>query len=89
MADCASTAITNTSGGLSGLCSEHGFRYTPRLLLDENDMICDYKALKMLFVDLVDRLNHAMALNSEEARRSRRRASSSEYPTCSVEDRAS
>jgi len=35
-------------------------------LLDENDMICDYKALKMLVVDLVDRLDHAMALNSED-----------------------
>jgi len=35
-------------------------------LLDENDMVCDYKALKMLVVDLVDRLDHAMALNSED-----------------------
>ncbi len=34
--------------------------------LDGNDMVCDYKALKMLVVDLVDRLDHAMALNSED-----------------------
>ena len=33
-------------------------------ILDDNDMVCDYKALKMLVVDLVDRLDHAMALNS-------------------------
>jgi 6-pyruvoyltetrahydropterin/6-carboxytetrahydropterin synthase len=35
-------------------------------LLDDNDMVVDYKALKMLVVDLVDRLDHAMALNSED-----------------------
>ncbi len=35
-------------------------------LLDDNDMVCDYKALKMLVVDLVERLDHAMALNSED-----------------------
>jgi 6-pyruvoyltetrahydropterin/6-carboxytetrahydropterin synthase len=34
--------------------------------LDDNDMVCDYKALKMLVVDLIDRLDHAMALNSED-----------------------
>jgi 6-pyruvoyltetrahydropterin/6-carboxytetrahydropterin synthase len=34
--------------------------------LDGNDMLCDYKALKMLVVDLVDRLDHAMALNSAD-----------------------
>lgn len=34
--------------------------------LDGNDMVCDYKALKMLVVDLVDRLDHAMALNSQD-----------------------
>lgn len=34
--------------------------------LDDNDMVCDYKALKMLVVDLVERLDHAMALNSED-----------------------
>lgn len=34
--------------------------------LDGNDMVCDYKALKMITVDLVDRLDHAMALNSAD-----------------------
>ncbi len=34
--------------------------------LDGNDMVCDYKALKMLVADLVERLDHAMALNSED-----------------------
>ena len=34
--------------------------------LNDNDMVCDYKALKMLVVDVVDRLDHAMALNSED-----------------------
>lgn len=34
--------------------------------LDGNDMVCDYKALKMMVVELVDRLDHAMALNSAD-----------------------
>jgi len=34
--------------------------------LDGNDMVCDYKALKMLVVDIVNRLDHAMALNSAD-----------------------
>jgi len=34
--------------------------------LDRNDMICDYKALKVLVSEVVDRLDHAMALNSED-----------------------
>ena len=34
--------------------------------LNANDMVCDYKALKMLVVDVVDRLDHAMALNSAD-----------------------
>ena len=34
--------------------------------LDDNDMVCDYKALKMLVSEVVDRLDHAMALNSED-----------------------
>ena len=34
--------------------------------LNEHDMVCDYKALKMLVVEVVDRLDHAMALNSED-----------------------
>lgn len=35
-------------------------------VLDDNDMVCDYKALKMLVVDLVERLDHAMALNTDD-----------------------
>ena len=34
--------------------------------LDEHDMLCDYKALKTLVSDLVERLDHAMAFNSED-----------------------
>lgn len=34
--------------------------------LDDNDMVCDYKALKMLVADLVERLDHAMALSSDD-----------------------
>ena len=34
--------------------------------LDDNDMVCDYKALKMQVVDVVERLDHAMALNSSD-----------------------
>ena len=34
--------------------------------LDDNDMVCDYKALKMVVSDTVDRLDHAMALNSSD-----------------------
>ena len=34
--------------------------------LNGNDMVCDYKALKMLVVEIVDRLDHAMALNSKD-----------------------
>lgn len=34
--------------------------------LDGNDMVCDYKALKMLVLQVVGRLDHAMALNSED-----------------------
>jgi 6-pyruvoyltetrahydropterin/6-carboxytetrahydropterin synthase len=34
--------------------------------LDGNDMVCDYKALKILVKDLVDRLDHAMALNTSD-----------------------
>ncbi|RLE33769.1 MAG: 6-carboxytetrahydropterin synthase, partial [Acidobacteria bacterium] len=30
------------------------------------DMVCDYKALKMLVLDLIEGLDHAMALNSED-----------------------
>jgi 6-pyruvoyltetrahydropterin/6-carboxytetrahydropterin synthase len=34
--------------------------------LDANDMVCDYKALKMVVAELVDRLDHAMAVNSAD-----------------------
>jgi 6-pyruvoyltetrahydropterin/6-carboxytetrahydropterin synthase len=34
--------------------------------LDDHDMVCDYKALKMLVADLIGRLDHAMALNSAD-----------------------
>jgi 6-pyruvoyltetrahydropterin/6-carboxytetrahydropterin synthase len=34
--------------------------------LDGNDMVCDYKALKMLVLQVVGRLDHAMALNSKD-----------------------
>ncbi|MFV2073143.1 MAG: 6-pyruvoyl tetrahydropterin synthase family protein [Thermoanaerobaculales bacterium] len=34
--------------------------------LDDNDMVCDYKALKMQVADVVERLDHAMALNSND-----------------------
>ena len=34
--------------------------------LDSHDMVCDYKALKMLVVDVVEKLDHAMALNSND-----------------------
>ncbi len=34
--------------------------------LDDNDMVCDYKALKVLVGGVVDRLDHAMALNSSD-----------------------
>lgn len=34
--------------------------------LDGNDMVCDYKALKVLVGGVVNRLDHAMALNSSD-----------------------
>ena len=34
--------------------------------LDDHDMVCDYKALKMIVADIVKRLDHAMALNSSD-----------------------
>jgi 6-pyruvoyltetrahydropterin/6-carboxytetrahydropterin synthase len=34
--------------------------------LDDRDMVCDYKALKLVVVDVVERLDHAMALNSAD-----------------------
>ena len=34
--------------------------------LNDQDMVCDYKALKTIVVDVVERLDHAMALNSSD-----------------------
>jgi 6-pyruvoyltetrahydropterin/6-carboxytetrahydropterin synthase len=34
--------------------------------LDENDMVCDFKAVKILVIDLIERLDHAMALSSSD-----------------------
>jgi len=34
--------------------------------LDGNDMVCDFKAIKILVIDLIDRLDHAMALCSAD-----------------------
>jgi 6-pyruvoyltetrahydropterin/6-carboxytetrahydropterin synthase len=36
--------------------------------LDDNDMVCDYKALKIVVEELVSDLDHAMALNSSDPR---------------------
>lgn len=34
--------------------------------LDENDMVCDFAALKLALHDCLDQLDHAMAINSED-----------------------
>lgn len=34
--------------------------------LDENEMVCDFAALKLALKDCLDRLDHAMAVNSED-----------------------
>jgi 6-pyruvoyltetrahydropterin/6-carboxytetrahydropterin synthase len=34
--------------------------------LDEHDMVCDFKAIKALVADIIDRLDHGMALNSTD-----------------------
>lgn len=34
--------------------------------LDVNDMVCDFKALKMAVSDIVDQMDHVMAINSED-----------------------
>ncbi len=34
--------------------------------LDSNDMVCDYKALKFLVLDLIEGLDHALALNADD-----------------------
>ena len=49
----------------------HGHRLTIEVVvrgreLDDNDMVCDYKALKLVVMDLVKRLDHTMAVSSED-----------------------
>lgn len=34
--------------------------------LDENDMVCDFKALKLALHEIADRFDHAMVVNSED-----------------------
>lgn len=34
--------------------------------LDENGMVCDFKALKLAVGELIDSLDHAMVMNSED-----------------------
>ncbi len=34
--------------------------------LDDNDMVCDFKAIKLAVADLLDRFDHAMALNTAD-----------------------
>ncbi len=51
--------------------SPHGHRLRIEVVargrqLDGNDMVCDYAVLKALVVDLVQRLDHAMAVSSED-----------------------
>ncbi|GDY00012.1 hypothetical protein LBMAG48_24150 [Phycisphaerae bacterium] len=36
--------------------------------LDENDMVCDFKALKLAVADFVDRFDHSLAVNSKDMR---------------------
>jgi 6-pyruvoyltetrahydropterin/6-carboxytetrahydropterin synthase len=36
--------------------------------LDENDMVCDFKALKLAVAEFVDRLDHSLAINSQDER---------------------
>ncbi|MDO8541384.1 MAG: 6-carboxytetrahydropterin synthase [Opitutaceae bacterium] len=36
--------------------------------LDENDMVCDFKALKTAATDVIDRYDHAFALNTADPR---------------------
>jgi 6-pyruvoyltetrahydropterin/6-carboxytetrahydropterin synthase len=34
--------------------------------LDENDMVCDFKALKLALWGFIDRLDHALAVNTDD-----------------------
>ncbi len=54
--------------------SPHGHRLRIEIVLrgrelDEHDMVCDYKALKLLVLDLIQRLDHALAINAEDPHR--------------------
>ena len=37
--------------------------------LDDNDMVCDYKALKTLVLDLIQRLDHGLGVNADDRHR--------------------
>ena len=37
--------------------------------LDRHDMVCDYKALKLVALELVERLDHALAINADDPHR--------------------
>ncbi len=34
--------------------------------LDQNDMVCDFKALRLALHDFIDRFDHALAINSDD-----------------------
>lgn len=36
--------------------------------LDQNDMVCDFKALKLAVAEFVDRFDHSLAINSQDTR---------------------
>ena len=46
--------------------------------LDERDMVCDFKAVKLAVQAFIDRFDHAMAINSSDPRADAIRALSSE-----------
>jgi len=50
----------------------HGHSYTIEVVvrspgLDENDMVCDYKALKLVAQEELERIDHAMLLGPDDA----------------------
>lgn len=60
-----------------GLC-KHPHGHTRRIdvviaadALDGGDMVCDFKALKLAVGELVQRLDHSLAINSQDPRRER------------------
>ncbi|MGP1310550.1 MAG: 6-pyruvoyl trahydropterin synthase family protein [Phycisphaerales bacterium] len=44
--------------------------------LDDRDMVCDFKAIKLAVEAFIDRFDHAMAVNSDDPRLSELRAAS-------------